>query len=90
MAKFLMHLLRDMPEVVKYKADPYGPLTLLLVQDVVDKSIFPNVNISVKLPPFPQEKLADCKVFGEEWKQHKFTKKEFADALEQVLDGRNM
>jgi hypothetical protein len=87
MATFLMHLLKDMPHMVKYKDDPYGPLTLLLVQDVVDEPIFPNVNISVKLPPFPQEKLVDCEVFGDEWKQRKFTKQEFADALEQVLSG---
>jgi hypothetical protein len=88
MAEFLMHLLKDMPYMVKYKDDPYGPLALLLVQDVVDKSIFPNVNISVKLPPFPPENLPNCKIFGDEWKQRKFTKQEFADALEQVLSGR--
>lgn len=99
-AKFLMHLLKDMPHVVKYKDDPYGPLTLVLIDDVVRKPIARKLSASArppafsyldeagtfaKRPPFPQEKLADCEVFGEEWRQRKFTKKDFADALEQVL-----
>jgi len=101
-AKFLMHVLKDTPHLVKYKDDLYGPLTLLLIDDVVRKPIFQNISVSakhpafsyldeistfVKLPPFPQEKLADCKVFGDELKQREFTKKEFADALEQILSG---
>jgi hypothetical protein len=43
------------------------------------------VSVLVRLPPFPEERLADCKVFGDEWKQRKFTKEELANALEQIL-----
>ena len=84
-ARFLMYVLKDTPHLVKYKDDLYGPLTLLLIDDVVPKPIFPNISFPTKLPPFPQKKLADCKVFGDEWKERKFSKKEFADALELVL-----
>lgn len=99
-AQFLFYLLKDTPHLVKYKDDLYGPLSLLLVNDVIKKPIFHNINESIdlgrlplfsgvtkfiKLPPFPQEMLIACKVFGDEWKQRKFTKKEFADALEQIL-----
>ena len=101
-AQFLLYLLKQTPYLVKYKDDLYGPLTLLLVDDVIRKPLFQNIDTPfkrrafphldeigtfVKLPLFPQEKLADCKIFGDEWKQRKFTKKEFADVLEQVLSG---
>lgn len=101
-ARFLMQLLKDTPYMVKYKDDPYGPLTLVLIDDVVRKPIARRMGAStrppafsyldeagtfMKRPPFPQEKLADCKVFGEEWRQRKFTKREFAEALAQVLSG---
>jgi hypothetical protein len=95
-AQFLLCILKETPHLVSYKDDRYGPLTLLLAEDVVRKPLFQSANTSifphlaeigtfVKLPPFPQEKLADCQIFGEEWKQRKFTKNELADALEQVL-----
>jgi hypothetical protein len=99
-AKFLLYLLKATPQLVKYKDDSYGPLGLILIQDVVRKPLFQSlsapikrpafphldeVGTYVKLPPFPQENLADCKVFGDEWKQRKFSKKEFAEVLEQVL-----
>jgi len=99
-AKFLMYVLKDTPYVVKYKNDLYGPLTLVLIDDLVRKPIARKMDAStrppafsyldeagtfMKRPPFPREKLADCEVFGEEWRGRKFTKKEFADALEQVL-----
>ena len=99
-ARFLYYLLKDTPHLVKYKDDLYGPLTLILIDDVIRKPIFHNISapinrhgfpilddisMLVKLPPFPQEKLADCKVFGDEWKQREFSKKEFADMLEQRL-----
>ncbi|MGZ9223495.1 MAG: hypothetical protein ACXW4Q_15420 [Anaerolineales bacterium] len=99
-AQFLFYLLKVTPQLVKYKDDPYGPLALILIQDVVRKPLFQSLSVPikrlafphldeigtyVKLPPFPQENLADCKVFGDEWKQRRFSKKEFADALEKVL-----
>jgi hypothetical protein len=99
-AKFLLFLVKETPDLVKYKNDSYGPLTLLLVLDVVDKPIFHSSNtplkpgdfrilndltVSAKLPPFPKEKLDDCKVFGDEWKERKFSKGELAEILEQIL-----
>lgn len=99
-AKFLLYVLKETPQLVKYKDDLYGPLALILIHDVIRKPLFQSLSTPikrpafphldeigtfVKLPPFPQEKLADCEVFGEEWKQRKFSKKEFAAALEQIL-----
>lgn len=98
MAQFLLSVLKETPHFVTYKDDLYGPLTLLLINDVIKKPLFQNISAPppafphldeigtfVKLPPFPQEKLADCKIFGDEWRERKITKQEFADALEQVL-----
>lgn len=32
-----------------------------------------------------QEILSDCKAFGDEWKERRISKKELADALEQMM-----
>ena len=100
MAHFLLYVFKNTPHLVKYKDDLYGPLSLLLIMDVVRKPIFhrigapinprdyrvPNdLTVLARLPPFPKEKLDDCKVFGDEWKQRKITKQEVADALEKML-----
>ncbi len=99
-AQLLLSIFKETPNWVKYKDDIYGPLGLILFDDVVRKPIFDSrttrnrpspiptfndITVLVKLPPFPEEKLADCQVFGDEWKQHKFTKQEVADVLEQIL-----
>jgi hypothetical protein len=99
-AQFLLHILQETPQWVKYKDDLYGPLSLILASDVIRKRIFDkrraqitlpsspthnDVSVPVKLPPIPQEKLDDCKAFGDEWKQHSISKKELADAIEQIL-----
>jgi hypothetical protein len=34
--------------------------------------------------------LADCEVFGTEWRQRKFTKEELADAIEGILAGTDI
>lgn len=98
MAQFLLSVLKETPHLVKYKDDLYGPLTLLLINDVIKKPLFQNISAPtpafpyldeigtfVKLPPFPQEKLADCKTFGDEWRGGKISKPEVAEALEQIL-----
>ena len=99
-AQLLLSIFKERPQWVKYKDDAYGPLGLILVSDVVNKpifdrsntqnkpstiSVFNNITVPAKLPPFPQEKLADCKIFGDEWKQRKITKTEVADTLEKIL-----
>jgi hypothetical protein len=97
-ARFLLFVLKETPHFITYKDDLYGPLTLLLINDVIKKPLFQNMSAPppafphldeigtfVKLPPFPREKLADCKIFGNEWRGRKITKQEFADALEQIL-----
>ena len=101
-AQLLLTIFKETPKWVKYKDDIYGPLGLILFNDVVRKPIFDgrntrnnpapipalnNITVLVKLPPFPTEKLTDCKVFGDEWKQHKFTKQEVGEALERILSG---
>ena len=57
---------------MKYKDDPYGPLSLPLIAEPANT-------------PFPQEQLPACKVFGEEWHRRAFTKEEFRQALELAL-----
>ena len=99
-AQELLSIFKETPEWVRYKDDIYGPLGLILVNDVVRKPIFDRSNVPVKqsplptlnqatvwvkLPLFPEEKLADCQVFGDEWKQRKFSKQEVTDALEKLL-----
>jgi hypothetical protein len=46
-ARFLFYLLRDTPHLVKYKDDLYGPLTLLLIDDVLRKPIFHNISAPI-------------------------------------------
>lgn len=96
----MLNILKVTPGWVKYKDDLYGPLSLILASDMVRKPVFNfrsgqinllpsaiqhDVNVPVKLPHFPQEKLPDCKASGDEWKEHSIFKKELADALEQMI-----
>ncbi len=57
---------------MKYKDDPYGPLSLPLIAEPART-------------PFPEELLPTCKVLGAEWLSHAFTKEEFRQALELAL-----
>jgi hypothetical protein len=58
---------------MKYKDDPYGPLSLPLVAEPAKT-------------PFPEGQLPACKVFGEEWLGCAFTKEEIRQALELALN----
>jgi hypothetical protein len=47
--------------------------------------ILNNITTVIKLPPFPEEHLVNCKVFGDEWKQHNFSKQEVVESPERML-----
>lgn len=85
-AEYFMHALRFLPIGVRYKKqDRYGPLALMIFGSQT-MQITREVSIPLKNPrPFPQEKLRLCEIFNEEWLQHRFTKQELADVIEQML-----
>lgn len=84
-AKVLHTILSESPEWVKYKDDPYGPLGLILfgVQNRVE--LGNGVSVPVRSAPFPDEHLNICMMFGDEWKQRRFSKSELANAIERIL-----
>jgi hypothetical protein len=84
-ARNFLDILREYPDWVKYKNDPYGPLHLLLIPGQHRRQITKGVSVPIKSPPFPQEKLPACEVFGREWLQRKFSKQELADMIESIL-----
>ena len=84
-ARNFLAILREYPDWVKYKNDPYGPLHLLLIPGQHRRQITKEVSVPIKSPPFPQDKLPACEVFGAEWLQRKFTKQELADMIEMIL-----
>ena len=84
-ARNLLAILREYPNWVKYKNDSYGPLHLILIPGQHRKQITQGISVPIKSPPFPQDKLPACEVFGTEWLQHKFTKQELADMIEMIL-----
>lgn len=43
------------------------------------------MSLPMKPAPFPEDKLAACRVFGKEWKQRQFSKQELADSIEAIL-----
>ena len=84
-ARALLAILRETPAWVKYKDDPYGPLGMVLFGVMPRKQLINGISIPHQPDPLPDEKLAACKIFGDEWKQRKFTKKELADTIERIL-----
>ena len=84
-ARELLAILKEFPAWMKYKDDPYGPLSLILFGGVLRKWIADGISVPVKPDPFPEDKLAACQTFGDEWKQCKFTKQELADSIEAIL-----
>jgi hypothetical protein len=75
---------------MKYKDDPYGPLHILLHVGNHRRQFIDQISVPVKPLPFPVDMLADCEVFGTEWRQRKFTKEELADAIEGILAGTDI
>jgi hypothetical protein len=81
----LYTILRETPDWVKYKADLYGPLGLILFGVQNRAELGSGVSVPVKQAPFPNANLSACKLFGDEWNQRAFTKSELADAIKQIL-----
>ncbi len=84
-AQSLLAILKEYPAWVKYKDDPYGPLSLILFGVLPRKWIGNDVSVPIKPAPFPEDRFAACAAFGNEWKQRRFTKKELADEIEKML-----
>jgi len=84
-ARELLGILKEFPSWMKYKDNPHGPLDLILVAVPPHKWIAPGVTLPIKPVPFPEDKLPACRIFGEEWRQRKFTKQELADNIEAIL-----
>ena len=89
-AKVLLGILKEFPSWMKYKNDRYGPLGLVLFGVAPHKKIADGIIVAIKSNPFPQDKLAACQVFGDEWKQHAFTKQELAESIERILGEMNI
>ncbi len=85
-ARELLAILREHPGLVRYKADKYGPLGLIIIATQPRRQLPDGSWIPLKANPFPATLLASCRVFAQEWREHKFTKRELADALQQFLD----
>jgi len=84
-ARELLGILKEFPSWMKYKDNPHGPLDLILVGVPPHKWIAPGVILPTKPVPFPEDKLPACRIFGNEWRQRKFTKQELADKIEALL-----
>jgi hypothetical protein len=89
-ASVLLAILKEYPKWIKYKDDPYGPLGLILFGVTPHRRIVDDVYIPMKTAPFPEDKLAACQVFGEEWKQRAFTQQELANSIEVVMAELNI
>lgn len=85
-ARELLAILREHPGLVRYKPDEYGPLGLIIIATQPRKQLPDGSWIPFKANPFPATLLPSCRVFGQEWREHEFTKRELADALQQFLD----
>ena len=85
-AQALLAILREYPSWVKYKEDDlYGPLSLVLFGVMLRKQLGSGTSIPIESEPLSEDNLAACRTFGDEWKQRRFTKKELADFLEEIL-----
>src|SRR4030067_1314385 len=82
-ARDLLAILKEFPAWMKYKDDPYGPLSLMLFGGVLRKWIADGISGPVKPDPFPEDKLAACQTFGDEWSQRKFPKQGLAGRIEE-------
>ena len=88
-ARELLEILKEFPGWMQYKNNPNGPLDLILVGVAPRRWIAPGISLPMKSAPFPEDKLVACRVFGREWKQHRFTKQELADSIEAILSELN-
>jgi hypothetical protein len=75
----LLGILRERPDWVAHKDDPYGPIHLIFNSSIRRRG-------GLKPEGFPVERLANCRAFGDEWAQRRFTKYELAAALEEVIN----
>jgi hypothetical protein len=84
-AATLLGILREAPSWVAYKpGDRYGPIGLIL-GELPRRRIAPGITVPANSRPLPEETLAACRIFTEEWLPRDFTKCELAATLEAIL-----
>ena len=83
-AKYLLNILREHPEWVKYKDDEYGPLAVVLFW--ITQSVSSIGATKHPLAPlFPKNMLEACRQLAQEWRSKEFTKSELADLIESII-----
>jgi hypothetical protein len=84
-AATLLGILREAAACVKYKpGDTYGPIGLI-IGELPRRRLAQGISVPVNSRPLPEETLAACRIFNEEWLRRDFSKRELADTLEAVL-----
>ena len=84
-ARALLAALEEHPDWVKYKADEFGPLHLILDAVPPRRPAGPGLDLPFRPDPFPEALLPACSQFGEEWRHRTFSKAELARHLETLL-----
>lgn len=84
-ARLLLAILREHPEWVRSKDDPFGPLHLIQ-HAVAPMRVGAGGRLVAADPlPFPVEQTAACERFGAEWRRREVAKGELADAVARAL-----
>ena len=84
-ARALLAALQEHPDWVKYKADQFGPLHLMLDAVPPRRQAGAGLELPFRPEPFPEALLPACSQFGEEWRHRTFSKAELAQQLERLL-----
>ena len=84
-ARALLAALEEHPDWVKYKADEFGPLHLMLDAVPPGRPAGPGLDLPYRSEPFPEAVLPACRHFGEEWRDRKFSKAELGYELGRIL-----
>ncbi len=81
----LLAALNEHPDWVKYKADEFGPLHLILDAIPPRKPAGPGLDVPYRPQPFPEAVIPACRHFGQEWRERRFSKTELALELHHIL-----
>jgi len=84
-ARALLAALEEHPDWVKYKADEFGPLHLILDAVPPRRPTGPGLYLPYRPEAFPEAFLPACSQFGEEWRRSTFSMAELAQELERIL-----
>ena len=84
-ARVLLAALREHPDWVKYKADEFGSLHLMLEAVPPRQRAAPSLDIPYRPDPFPEAVLPACRQFGREWRKRRLSKADLAQELERII-----